>query len=215
MIARRAGRWVDLIRGFYAHPVAWLGLLVSAVFLTYGGGAVMFWVHAIVRGEAGPAISPVHHWLLDSTLGFVALTPVLALIMPLAALHASGVAGARANVRLGVYVLATALTFTALTGPGPLLHNLVAGAGTPLAGLATRVFGEDPEQLVHAMHAGGHSAVAEGLLQLAVGLPVYALCTWLALALVRRRVGATSRRAARRLPQMPAGAPQARMSRGG
>lgn len=196
----RARRWADRIVGFYAHPVAWLGLLVSAVFLTYGGGAVMFWVHAIVRGEAGPAISPVHHWLLDSTLGFFALTPVLALIMPVAALHAAGVAGTRANLRLGVYVFATALTFTALTGPGPLLHNLVAGAGTPLADLATRFFGEDPEQLVHAMHAGGHSAVAEGLLQLGVGLPVYALCTWLALVVVRRQVGAARRRAGRALP---------------
>ena len=191
----RARRWVDRIRGFYADPVAWRGLLVSAVFLTYGGGAVMFWVHAIVRGEAGPAISPVHHWLLDSTLGFIALTPVLALILPVSAWHASGVAGSHANRRLVVYVLATALTFTAFTGPGPLLHNLVAGAGTPLARLAARVFGETPEHLMEHMHAGGHSAVAEGLLQLGVGLPVYTLCTWLALAFVRRSVRASRRRA--------------------
>ena len=190
---RAAGRWIDMVRGFYGSRIAKLGLLVSAAFLTYGGGAVMFWFHAIVRGEAGPAIDNVHHWLLDSTLGFVALTPILALILPVAVRHASGIAGSHARVRLGVYVGATALAFTAFTGPGPLLHNAVAGAGTPLADLATRIFGEAPEMLAHDMHVA-RSPLSEGLLQLAVGLPTYTLCVWLALALVRRSVRTARRR---------------------
>ena len=194
---RAAGRWIDMVRGFYGRPIAKLGLLVSAAFLTYGGGAVMFWFHAIVRGEAGPAIDNVHHWLLDSTLGFVALTPVLALILPVAVRHASGIGGSRSRVRLGVYVGATALAFTAFTGPGPLLHNTVAGAGTPLADLATRIFGENPEMLAHDMHVA-RSPLSEGLLQLAVGLPTYTLCVWLALALVRRSVRTARRRPLRR-----------------
>ena len=194
---RAAGRWIEMVRGFYGRPIAKLGLLVSAAFLTYGGGAVMFWLHAIVRGEAGPAIHHVHHWFLDSTLGFVALTPVLAVILPLSVRHASGIAGSRDRVRLGVYVLATALTFTAFTGPGPLLHNAVAGAGTPLADLATRVFGEAPEMLAHDMPVA-RSPLSEGLLQLGVGLPTYTICVWLALAVVRRSVRAARRRPLRR-----------------
>ena len=193
--------WLDVVRSFYRRPIAWAALLVSAAFLTYGGGAVMFWFHAVVRGEAGPAIGNVHHWLLDSTLGFVALTPVLALILPVAVRHASGIGGSRARVRLGVYVGATALAFTAFTCSGPLLHNTVAGAGTPLADLATRIFGENPEMLVHDVHVA-RSPLSEGLLQLAVGLPTYTLCVWLALALVRRSV-----RTARRRPLRRVGAP--------
>lgn len=190
------GRWTSTFRGFYGQRIASLGLLVSAAFLTYGGGAVMFWFHAIVRGEDGPAIQNVHHWLLDSTLGFVALTPVLALILPLSVRHATDVGISRPRVRLGVYVAATAITFTAFTGPGPLLHNRVAGAGTPLADLATRAFGEVQGGQAHDMHAHPRSPLREGLLQLTVGLPVYTACTWMALAVVRRAAGASRRRPA-------------------
>ena len=180
-------RWAGSVRGFYGHPIAWAGLIVSAAFLTYGGGAVMFWFHAIVRGEDGPAIHNMHHWLLDSTLGFIGLTPILALILPLSVRQATDTGGPRPRVRLGVYVAATAFTFTAFTGPGPLLHNAVAGAGTPLADLATRVFGEVQDERAHDLHVRPRSPVRESLLQLGVGLPVYTTCTWLALAVVRRR----------------------------
>lgn len=177
-----------LVRSFYSQPIAWAGLLVSSAVLSYGGGAVMFWVHAIVRGEAGPAIDHVHHWVLDSTLGFVALTPVLGLILPLAVWHAGGSRRAGTRARLHVYVIATAALFTLVTGPGPLLHNWVAGAGTPLADLATKVFGENPDVATHVAHASPRSPVTEGLIQLGVGLPVYLACTWLALLLVRTAV---------------------------
>ena len=183
----------DVVRAFYARPIAWAALLVSAALLTYGGGAVMFWLHAVVRDEAGPAIDNVQHWLLDSTLGFVALTPVLALILPLAVWQAGG-GRPHARVQLWVYVTATATLFTLVTGPGPLLHNMVAGAGTPLADLATQVFGEDPDMLDHSMHVEARSPVTEGLLQLGVGLPVYLICTWLGLQLVRLSVRLGRRR---------------------
>ena len=192
---RELARWVDVVRSFYRRPIAWLALLISAVFLTFAGGAVMFWFHAIVRGEAGPAIDDVHHWLLDSTLGFVALTPILALILPMAAWRAGGGEGRQAKVRLQTYVGLVAVMFTLFTGPGPLLHNAVAGAGTPLANLATRVFGEDPEAMQGHQHmVDERSPATEGLLQIVVGLPTYALCTWLALGYIRASARATRRR---------------------
>ncbi len=177
----------DVVRSFYQRPISWLALVVSAAFLTYGGGAVMFWLHAIVRGEAGPAIDHVHHWLLDSTLGFIALTPLLAVIVPLAAWRASR----DGRPPVSGFVLASATLFTAITGPGPLFHNLIAGAGTPLANLATRVFGENSDVATRSMHAPTHSALSEGLLQICVGFPVYVLFTWLALQFVRFCVRAT------------------------
>jgi hypothetical protein len=185
--------WLDVVRSFYRRPIAWVALLVSAAFLTYGGGAVMFWFHAIVRGEAGPAIDNVHHWLLDSTLGFVALTPVLGVILPLAVWHAGGGGEPHAKARRWVYVSAAAVLFTLVTGPGPLLHNKVAGAGTPLAELATDVFGEKPTTMSHDDH-GPTSPLTEGALQLGVGLPVYLACIWLALGFVRLTVRASRRR---------------------
>ena len=179
---------VAALRAFYSQPLAWAALLVSSFLLTFAGGAVMFWLHAIVRGEAGPAISEVHHWMLDSTLGFIGLTPVLALILPLAVWHAGRNGPRPVRARLASYVGVTAVLFTLVTGPGPLLHNQIAGAGTPLADVATRVFGEDERVASHVDHASPKSPVTEGLLQLAVGLPVYLLCTGLAVRLVRTAV---------------------------
>ena len=83
------------------------------------------------------------------------------------------------------YVLLVGTLFTLVSGPGPLLHNAIAGQGTPLANLATDVFGEDADIAARNMHAMEHSAFTEGLLQVAVGLPVYLTLTWLAIRLVR------------------------------
>src|SRR5918996_3893677 len=85
--ARKGG--AQGIQAFYSRPLGWGALLVTSLFLAYGGGGVMFWLHAIYRGEDGPPIPDLWHWLFDSTLGFVALTPVLFFIMP-AALYAVG-----------------------------------------------------------------------------------------------------------------------------
>jgi len=196
-IADALTAWAEAVRHFYRRPVAWVALLVSSALLTFGGGAVMFWFHAVVRGEEGPAIADAHHWLLDSTLGFVALTPVLALIVPLGV----WVAGRRGR---GAYVVAVAALFTATTGPGPFLHGLVAGADTPLGRLATRVFGHDGAVAARNMHVHDRSPLAEGLLQVLVGLPVYLGCTWLALRLVRGAVGRARRAAASRAAAGPA-----------
>ena len=178
--------WAGVVRQFYRHPVAWVALLVSSALLTFGGGAVMFWFHAIVRGEQGPAIADAHHWLLDSSLGFVALTPVLAAIVPLG-VWLAGRGGQRA------YVGAVATLFTLTTGPGPFLHNIVAGAGTPVARLATALFGHDRQVAARNMHVHNRSPLAEGLLQILVGFPVYLACTWLALQAVRWSVGRARR----------------------
>lgn len=50
-----------LVGEFYARPGRGLELAVTSLMLTYGGGAVMFWLHAIYRGEQGPPIADVFH----------------------------------------------------------------------------------------------------------------------------------------------------------
>lgn len=196
---------VSALVDFYRRPVAWVALVVTAAVLTFGGGAVMFWFHAVFRGEQGPAIGDFHHWALDSTLGFVALTPVLAVIVPLG-VWAAGSRDPRGRLGLRVYVISVAVLFTLTTGPGPFLHNLVAGSGTPLAGLATDLFGHDAAVAARNMHVHDRSPFAEGLLQLVVGLPVYLLGTWLALAVVRGLARNTRRATARRRNPPSAGA---------
>lgn len=79
--------------------------------------------------------------------------------------------------------------FTLVTGPGPLLHHAIAGRGTWLADLATAIFGHDPEIAERNMHALERSQLTEGLLQVAVGLPLYVGLAWLALRLVKAMTG--------------------------
>ena len=180
----RPTRSHGVFRSFYGETLGWASLFLTSFLLAYGGGAVMFWLHAIYRGERGPAISDWSHWLLDSTLGFVALTPVLFFILPAALWVLTRGDGSR---RLGLwsYVAVVATAFTLVTGPGPLLHNSIAGHGTWLADLATRVFGHDSQIAERNMHAMEHSHLTEGVLQIAVGFPVYVALAWLALRLVK------------------------------
>ncbi len=42
---------LQTVRAFYAQPLARRVLLASSILLAYGGGAAMFWLHAIHRGE--------------------------------------------------------------------------------------------------------------------------------------------------------------------
>lgn len=181
---RRLRSAAEVVRAFYQRPIAWGALIVSSATLCYGGGAAMFWFHALIRGEHGPAISDVHHWWLDSSLGFVALTPAIALLLPIGVWAGAGSSSAD-KVRLGIYVGLVATVFTLVTGPGPLLHDRIAGADTPLARAATRFFGEDSAVVHRNMQLHDRSPVVEGVLQVAVGFPVYLGCTWLALQLVR------------------------------
>jgi hypothetical protein len=182
------------VRAFYSRPIGWFALLVTSVFLAYGGGGVMFWFHAIYRGEAGPPINPWYHWLFDSTLGFIALTPALLLIMPmsLAALKRAGVRSTQ--VRAAAYVLLVGVLFGVATGPGPFLHDRIVGRGEPLGRLAVRIFGNNPAVAASNLHVHQHSVLTEGLLQILVGVPVYIFVGLLALAVVRF-VAARRRRA--------------------
>jgi hypothetical protein len=170
---------------FYSRPIAWVGALIVSVVLAYVGGAMMFWLHAIYRQEHGPAIGHLQHWFLDSTLGFVALTPVVLVLLP-AALWVRRHEARRNGVRLGIYVLVVGTLFAFITGPGPFLHNTLVGADTPLANLATRLFGHDPGVASHAAHAKDNSAVSEGILQIAVGIPLYSLLTHAAVSAIRK-----------------------------
>jgi len=145
----------------------------------------MFWLHAIYRGEKGPSIGYWQHWLLDSTLGFIALTPVVFLLLPAALWTLSWQGKKPGGVRTGVYVVVVGTLFALVTGPGPLLHNAIAGAGKPLANLATDVFGHDHEIAMRHAEAPERSAFTEGVLQVVVGIPAYALLTLVSIGVVR------------------------------
>lgn len=179
----RVSAAAQAIRAFYSRPVAWLALFVTSAVLAYGGGGAMFWFHAIYRGEDGPPINDWYHWLFDSTLGFVALTPALFFIMPAALATIRMLEGRLERPRALVYTVLVGVAFGVVTGPGPLLHNALVGREAPLGRLATEVFGRDPD--VAARVAGEHSALSEVLLQVAVGVPVYVAAGLLALGLVR------------------------------
>lgn len=171
------------LRAFYSRPIGWLALAVTSGLLAYGGGGVMFWFHAIYRGEDGPPINHWWHWLFDSSLGFVALTPALFFIMP-AALWALKRAGYRTGPKLAAgYVVLVGVLFGVVTGPGPFMHNALVGRDAPLGRLAVRIFGMDPS--VAHVHAEVHSTLSESLLQVAVGVPVYVAIGLLALLVVR------------------------------
>ena len=185
-VRRQAKGAIQALRSFYSRPVAWFGAIAVSAVLSYLGGAVMFWLHAIYRNEQGPEIGYLQHWLLDSTLGFVALTPVVFLLLP-AALWLRRSEVRRAGLRLGLYVVVVGVLFAFVTGPGPLLHNTLVGADTPLANLATDVFGRDPGVVDHTGHGVENSVLSEGVLQVAVGIPVYSLLTWAAVAVIRWR----------------------------
>ncbi len=188
-----ARTWRRVLRAFYSRPLAYGAALFVSATLAYAGGGIMFWLHAVYRGEHGPAIDYWQHWFLDSTLGFIALTPVVLLLLP-AVLWTLGWQGRKGGgVRVGAYVFVVGTLFALVTGPGPLLHNVVAGAGTPLADLATDVFGHDPQIARQHAHAPERSAFTEGVLQVAVGIPSYSMLT-LASVLVVRRVARSRHR---------------------
>ena len=178
------------VRAFYSRPVGWMALFVTSAVLAYGGGGVMFWFHAIYRGERGPAIGDVQHWLFDSTLGFLALTPALFLILPagLWALERARVGSLRAKAL--IYPLVVGVLFGVVTGPGPFLHDTLVGGGTPLARMAEQVFGFDPAIAARNAEAAVHSTASSMALQVAVGIPVYVafgvLALWATRAMARR-----------------------------
>jgi hypothetical protein len=132
----------------------------------------MFWYHSVYLGEGGPAISPVLHWFVDSSAGFVFLTPVVAVVIPIAARTASRYSGKLS----GAYFAMTGGTLFALaTVPGPVMHDNFVGRGTWLANEITRLWGDG--SVPGPSH---HYTVPASLsLQLAFALPVYIALMWL------------------------------------
>jgi hypothetical protein len=176
---------------FYRDPVAWLALAVSAVMLCYVGGLAMFWFHAVHLAEGGPAISWYAHWLLDSTFGFVALTPALFLLIPVSVAASRLLIGPAAPGLLPwMYTAICGSLFAVVTMPGPIAHNLIVGRGTWVANEVTKLVGDPTAKLAPATH---YTVLADMTQQLGAGIPVYVVLTGVSLVLVRALVGARRR----------------------
>lgn len=177
------GEVYRLIREFYRSPAAWATLGVFTIVLVYGGGGMMFWYHSIYLGEGGPAISPGLHWFIDSSAGLIALTPALAVILPVATQRLS--MRSRSDLLATIYFAATGGALFALaTVPGPVLHDNFVGRGTWLADHITRLYGDGrPLSSAHQLEAPVSMS-----LQFAFGLPVYVALMWLTLVGLRAAV---------------------------
>jgi len=178
----------SLVREFYRDPVAWAGLAVCTLVLTYGGGAIMFWFHAIYLGEGGPAISPYLHWALDSTAGFLGLTPAIAVIIPLAAWTAMepGPGGARlGRVRPGLFALVAGVLLALVTAPAPIFHDNFLARGTWLGEHITHMWGGPQYVSAHVhqeVEAGPWFEMGQ---QVVAGIPTYVPLMFVGLMLVR------------------------------
>jgi hypothetical protein len=182
-----------LFLSYYMDRLARRALIVCALVLAYGGGAVMFWVHAVYLGEQGPAISPYLHWALDSTAGFIGLAPPLAVILPFAAAVAGladPTAGARPGPRrvsLPVITVVGGAAFALVTVAGPIAHDTFIARGTWIADRLTVLAGNPgavgtsaaPDHVSHAASMGA---------QFVVGLPTYTALFGLTLILIRAAV---------------------------
>jgi hypothetical protein len=191
-----AGGFGSLMRDFYADPVAWAGLAVCTLILTYGGGAVMFWFHAIYLGEGGPAVSPYLHWALDSSAGFLGLTPPIALILPIAAWTAMepGPWGDRiGRVRVGRFALVGGVLLAVVTAPAPLIHDSFLARGTWLADHITKMWGGPQYISGHVHHEAEASPVFEMAQQVVAGIPTYVPLMFIGLMMARGLIGAGRR----------------------
>lgn len=171
-----------LVTDFYRDPLGWLALAVSAFVLVYLGGAAMFWFHSIYLGEGGPAISPVLHWFVDSTAGFIALTPALAIILPITARQVRPHQGA--TLRSVRYAILGGTLFALVTAPGPVLHDNFVGRGTWFADRITALWG-DGRPLPPMHHLPPPTDMS---LQVAFGIPVYIGLMWITAVCVRALV---------------------------
>ncbi|TWP47799.1 hypothetical protein FKR81_31150 [Lentzea tibetensis] len=179
-----SGLW-STFKSFYSDPIAWVALLITSVLLCYGGGAAMFYVHSIHFREGGPAVSPYVHWALDSTFGWFGLTPVIAVLLPLAVRLCRGLPG-------WAFVLTVGFLFAIITTPGPLAHDLIVARGTPVANVVTQLLGDPSVVLQPPVHYPPLTKMAH---QLVAGLPVYVLLSAISYAFVRLglKVGASTR----------------------
>lgn len=139
----------------------------------------MFWYHSYMLGEGGPAISPYLHWFIDSTVGLVGLTPVLFVILPIAARAAWDAAPAQAHdgsgnlvkgsVRPVSFMAAGGILFALATAPGPIVHDNLVGRGTWLAARITDLWGDGRPLTPHHRYP----PITSVLTQEAFGLPLY------------------------------------------
>jgi hypothetical protein len=177
-----------MLLAYYREPLGWFGTLMTLAVVAYAGGAVMFVLHAEILGEQGPAISPLEHYALDSTLGFVGLAPLVAVVVPLAAWLVTSGSG---TVRTGPYAVVGGLLFGLATGPAPIAHDLLVGRGTWLADRVTALLSPSAPHLIAHVHGDGVPQALSIGLQIAVGVPAYGL---LLLAAVAGARGLTRRR---------------------
>ncbi|MEJ3745258.1 hypothetical protein WEI85_18440 [Actinomycetes bacterium KLBMP 9797] len=185
---------------FYRDPAAQLALLVTSVVMCFVGGAAMFWFHAIYLGEGGPAISWVVHWLLDSSFAFVALTPALAVILPLSMWFAHWLAPASARLVPWLYAAVGGVAFAFVTTPGPIAHDLIVGRGTWVADRVTAMVGDPSAPLAPAADYPPLAAMSQ---QLGAGVPLYVALMALTVLFIR----ALLRRSLRE-PAAPGAAPR-------
>jgi hypothetical protein len=173
--------------GFYQHRLSYLALIVTSLMLCYVGGGAMFWFHAVELGEGGPAISWYAHWMLDSTFGFIALTPALAVIIPLAAWVAGEIGGGlRPRLLPWLYAVVAGAFFAVVTIPGPLAHNLIVGRGTWIANEATSLVGDPSQPLTPVSDYPVLAALTQ---QLGAAVPIYLGLSLVSVLLIRRLVG--------------------------
>lgn len=167
------------IRVFYSDRIAYAIVLLCGVVVGYAGGAVMFWFHSIYLNEGGPAISPWLHWFIDSTVGFLALTPVLAVVLPAAAWLTAKGERRTGSLRYAV-VAGTLLALIAM--PAPIIHDEFIGRGTWMAAQITDLWGQGHHPTGRAREVSVVVALQQ---QLAAGIPIYVAVLWLTVAVSR------------------------------
>lgn len=175
----RGDKWphpISFVRDFYSESPARIALVLSIAIPAYVGGAIMFWFHSVYLHEGGPAISPWLHWLFDSTAGYLALGPIIAVILPLAAWLASR--RGREVVDPGRFAIAAGSLLAVATGPAPLMHNAFIARGTWLADRVTALFGNGYNPHAHPKEV---SATVEVARQVLAGIPIYIPIMYLAL----------------------------------
>jgi hypothetical protein len=175
---------------YYRDPLAVVGFAVSALLLIYVGGAIMFWYHAIVLEEGGPAISNFAHWLLDSTFGFIGLTPALLLIMPIATIAATRASVLSPRAVPWIYSGVAGLLFALATTPGPIAHDMLIGRGTWLANQVTQAIGDPAAQLAPGAE---YPLLVALTLQLGFAVPLYIGLMAVSVLAIRSLVGVRGR----------------------
>jgi hypothetical protein len=182
----------DLVDGFFAYyrdPLARRVLVLTAIVMSYVGGLAMFWYHAEHLGEAGPNIPWVFHWLVDSTLGFVGLTPALAIMLPVVTGIASHLSSDARRVRW-IFTGLIGLGFAVATIPGPIVHYHLAGRETWLGVHLTQLFGNGN---VPMPSGNEYAAFVAMRLQFTSAVPLYVALMAFTVMTVRWSVARTTR----------------------